>query len=332
MNSQNDVVSALASITAWILNTIGTGLPDGRSGPLAWLLPLPLYELLVIEPLPQPDATRRETVTKRDRFRPACTPRAGLVRHGIMRKFLPAVAAVAATSVLAACHSGTSASAPASSAPATRAVSSASPKVPAAATVTAAAACKALALWENGSSSETVSEDTELQRTFADTTQPVSGAFATWVSDIKAGSPDVSADGALVSLDCTVEGVTVFPSDSSSAAPPAPAASAPAGTASQVQALAAAESYLGDGQGFSRQGLTDQLDSPDGNSFPVADATWAVDHSDANWDDQAVDCAKGYMSDGQGFSRQGLIDQMTSAYGNKFTEAQAEFAATAVGL
>ncbi len=64
----------------------------------------------------------------------------------------------------------------------------------------------------------------------------------------------------------------------------------------------------------------------------MADATWGVDHSDANWDDQAVDCAKGYMADGQGFSRQGLIDQMTSAYGNKFTQAQAEYAANAVGL
>ena len=38
------------------------------------------------------------------------------------------------------------------------------------------------------------------------------------------------------------------------------------------------------------------------------------------------------MSDGQGFSRQGLIQQMTSAYANKFTEAQAEYAANAVGL
>jgi hypothetical protein len=29
---------------------------------------------------------------------------------------------------------------------------------------------------------------------------------------------------------------------------------------------------------------------------------------------------------------EGLIDQMTSSYGNKFTEAQAEYAANAVGL
>ena len=85
-------------------------------------------------------------------------------------------------------------------------------------------------------------------------------------------------------------------------------------------------------KGFSRQGLIDQLDSSFGNSFSVADATWGVDHSDANLNDQAADCAKGYMGDGRGFSRQGLIQQMTSAYGNKFTEAQAEYAANAVGL
>lgn len=122
------------------------------------------------------------------------------------------------------------------------------------------------------------------------------------------------------------------PQPAAPAASSAPADTRPAGSTSELQALAAAETYLGDGQGFSRQGLIDQLDSSFGNSFSVADATWGVDHSDANWNDQAVDCAKAYMSDGQGFSRQGLVQQMTSAYGNKFTEAQAEYAANAVGL
>jgi hypothetical protein len=118
----------------------------------------------------------------------------------------------------------------------------------------------------------------------------------------------------------------------SSAPASAPANTTPAGTVSELQALTAAEGYLSDGQGFSRQGLIDQLDSSFGNGFSMADSTWGVDHSDANWDAQAVECAKGYMSDGQGFSRQGLIQQMTSAYGNKFTEPQAEYAANAVGL
>jgi hypothetical protein len=243
-------------------------------------------------------------------------------------KLLPCAIAAATAASLAACgpSSSSAASAPVASPKASAAPSSAS----AAGTVSAQAACAALAAWENGPSTESVADDAALRKTFAGTTQPLSGAFATWTSDIKAGSALADVDADVVSLDCTAAGVTVFPSDSAPAA--APASSAPAGTASQVQALAAAEGYLGDGQGFSRQGLIDQLDSSSGNNFSVADATWAVDHSDANWDDQAVDCAKGYVSDGQGFSRQGLIEQMTSPDGNNFTEAQAEYAANAVGL
>jgi hypothetical protein len=234
---------------------------------------------------------------------------------------------------VAACgpSSSSSAAAPAPSASATRAAAKA--PASAAGTVSAKAACEALALWENSSSSSgSVADNASLRDTFADTTPVLSKAFAEWSSDIKTGSVGTTSDADFVSLECSVEGVTVFPSPSSPAAPPAPPSSGPAGTASQMQALAAAGNYLGDGQGFSRQGLIDQLDSSFGSNFSVADATWAVDHSDANWDDQAVDCAKGYMGDGQGFSRQGLIQQMTSAYGNKFTEAQAEYAANAVGL
>jgi hypothetical protein len=112
---------------------------------------------------------------------------------------------------------------------------------------------------------------------------------------------------------------------------PTAATTTPAGTVSEQQALDAAEQYLGMGTGFSRQGLIDQLDSAYGNQFSKADATWAVDHSDANWDDQAVDAAKGYMQMG-GFSRASLIQQLTSPYGNKFTHAQAVYAADKVGL
>jgi len=256
------------------------------------------------------------------------------------RLALPAVIlAFAASASLAGCGpSSSSSSAPTATAKAASPESSAA----AAGTVPAKAACEALARWENSSSSGSVADDASLRKTFADTTPALSKAFAAWTSAIKAGSSLVNADADLVSLDCATEGVTVFPSLSDSAPPAtapaggtassAPAGNGPAGTLSQMQALAAAENYLGDGQGFSRQGLIDQLDSSYGNSFSVADATWAVDHSGANWDAQAVECAKGYMSSGQGFSRQGLIDQMTSAYGNKFTLPQAEYAATAVGL
>jgi hypothetical protein len=115
--------------------------------------------------------------------------------------------------------------------------------------------------------------------------------------------------------------------------PAAPAPAAPAGpTASQQQALDSAQGYLSDGQGFSRAGLIKQLTSKYGEGFSLADATWAVDHSGANWDAQAVESAKGYMSDGQGFSRAGLIDQLTSPYGEQFTYAQAVYAVNQVGL
>jgi Host cell surface-exposed lipoprotein len=265
-------------------------------------------------------------------------PRVRGVKWGMTKRTAPLALALAATAAvsLAACGPSSSSSS-AASAPAASPKASAAPKAPAAVagTVSAKAACQALADWENGSSSQSVADDASLRKTFAGTTPALAASFADWTSDIRGGSVLVPTDAALMSAECSSAGVTVFPSPSSPAAPPAPAApasSAPAGTASQAQALAAAEGYLGDGQGFSRQGLIDQLDSAAGNNFSVADATWAVDHSDANWDDQAVDCAKGYMSDGQGFSREGLIEQMTSAFGNKFTEAQAEQAATAVGL
>jgi hypothetical protein len=129
-----------------------------------------------------------------------------------------------------------------------------------------------------------------------------------------------------------------MPTTSPSASSPAPATptatapAAPAGpTVSQQQALEAAQSYLDMGSGFSRAGLIDQLSSQSGNGFSVADATWAADHSGADWDAQAVMSAQGYMKMG-GFSRSSLIDQLTSPYGGQFTYAQAVYAANQVGL
>jgi len=101
---------------------------------------------------------------------------------------------------------------------------------------------------------------------------------------------------------------------------------------SRQQALDSARSYLDDGQGFSRLGLIDQLHSQYGEKFSLPDATWAVNNSGADWKAQAVISAQGYMSDGQGFSRAELIDQLTSSYGEQFTYAQATYAANKVGL
>lgn len=101
-------------------------------------------------------------------------------------------------------------------------------------------------------------------------------------------------------------------------------------TLAQQNAIDAAQDYLSM-EGFSRQGLIDQLDSSYGSGFSTADATFAVDHIKVNWNAQAVRAARSYL-DFEPFSRQGLIDQLTSAYGSQFTLAQATYAADRVGL
>jgi Host cell surface-exposed lipoprotein len=112
----------------------------------------------------------------------------------------------------------------------------------------------------------------------------------------------------------------------------APASQAPQYTASQQQAIDAAEGYLSDGQGFSRLGLISQLSSPDGNGFSKTLARFAVRHVSVDWDHQAAIAAKGYVSDGEGFSYSGLVQQLESSYGDQFTHAQAVYGAKAAGL
>ena len=109
----------------------------------------------------------------------------------------------------------------------------------------------------------------------------------------------------------------------------ATAKSEPKGTTSQVAALQSAQSYLSMG-GFSRAGLIGQLTSKAGEGFKLADATWAVNHADADWNAQAVESAKSYKSMG-GFSKAGLMDQLTSKAGEQFTQAQAAYAVHKVG-
>jgi hypothetical protein len=107
------------------------------------------------------------------------------------------------------------------------------------------------------------------------------------------------------------------------AAKPPPPPSAPRETASQRNARESAESYL-ENQAFSRCGLINQLSSQYGAGFPKADAIYAVDHIDVNWNAQAVRAAKDYL-DTQSFSRSGLIQQLQSPYGACFTHAQAVY-------
>lgn len=102
--------------------------------------------------------------------------------------------------------------------------------------------------------------------------------------------------------------------------------SGPSMTVAQRNALESAKGYLNMGSGFSRSGLIDQL--VNGESFSRADATFAVDHTGADWNAQAALSAKGYMKMG-GFSRSSLIEQLVNGEG--FTQAQAEVGAKAVG-
>jgi hypothetical protein len=119
---------------------------------------------------------------------------------------------------------------------------------------------------------------------------------------------------------------------SPAATTPSPAApAAPQYTPEQQQAIEAAEQYLQMGSGFSRLGLIQQLDSSAGNGFPRSVAKFAVNHINVNWDQQAVEAAKGYMQQG-GFSYSGMVQQLESPYGNDFTYSQAVYGAKAVGL
>jgi hypothetical protein len=100
----------------------------------------------------------------------------------------------------------------------------------------------------------------------------------------------------------------------------------------EQQAVDSAQNYLADGQGFSKSGLFNQLTSSYGEGFTAANASFAISYLKPDWDAQAVDSAQNYLADGQGFSRDGLIQQLTSSYGEGFTEAQAEYAVAKVGL
>jgi Host cell surface-exposed lipoprotein len=62
---------------------------------------------------------------------------------------------------------------------------------------------------------------------------------------------------------------------------------------------------------FSRKGLIEQLSSEYGEGFSKADAIYAVNHLDVDWNDQAAKSAKNYL-DQSASSRQGLIGQLSS--------------------
>ncbi len=107
---------------------------------------------------------------------------------------------------------------------------------------------------------------------------------------------------------------------------------APSYTTPQQNAIQSAQAYLSMGGGFSRAGLIDQLSSKAGDGFKKATAVFAVNHIKINWKKQAVLSAKAYLKMGSGFSRTGLIDQLSSKAGDQYTLAQATYAANHVGF
>jgi Host cell surface-exposed lipoprotein len=151
-------------------------------------------------------------------------------------------------------------------------------------------------------------------------------AVATSASN-KPSTPTANT-GAIGSSASSSAAVSSAPASSAPSTPAAPAS--PSMTVAQEQAVDAAEAYLSEGQGFSREGLLGQLTSSAANGFEQADAEFAINDLNPNWDAQAVDAASGYLSEGQGFSQQGLVQQLTSSAGSGFTEAQAEYAISSV--
>ena len=107
-----------------------------------------------------------------------------------------------------------------------------------------------------------------------------------------------------------------------------PADEGPQMTSGQENALRAAEDYI-DLTAFSKQGLIEQLSSPAGDGYSKADATFAANHVDVDWNAEAVEAAEDYL-ELSSFSRQGLIEQLSSAAGDKFTPAQAQYAVNKV--
>lgn len=107
--------------------------------------------------------------------------------------------------------------------------------------------------------------------------------------------------------------------------PRATVAEAPTpGSLSKSNAKAKASEYL-EFSSFSRSGLIDQLEY---SQFSTDDATYAVDSSNVDWNEQAAKKAQEYL-DFSSFSRAGLKDQLMYS---GFTPEQAEYGVSQTGL
>jgi len=103
-------------------------------------------------------------------------------------------------------------------------------------------------------------------------------------------------------------------------------------TTAQKNAYESGLSYL-EYMGFSKKGLIDQLSSEYGDGYEKADAEAAVERIEKNglvdWVEEAKESAQNYL-DTMSFSKDGLIEQLESPYGDNFTHEQAVEAVEAV--
>ena len=99
-------------------------------------------------------------------------------------------------------------------------------------------------------------------------------------------------------------------------------------TSGQKNALKAGQNYL-ETLPFSKAGLIQQLSSSAGDGYSKADATFAANHVDADWNKEAVEAAKHYL-DTMPMSKDALIQQLSSSAVDNYTWAQARYAASKV--
>ncbi|MFD0485157.1 Ltp family lipoprotein [Kineococcus sp. GCM10028916] len=123
----------------------------------------------------------------------------------------------------------------------------------------------------------------------------------------------------------TVEQSVPAPAPPTSEAPaPVQTQAAPDQSVAQKNAVRKADSYL-EFAAFSRSGLIEQMEF---EGFSTDDATYAVDHIDVDWNDQAAKKAASYL-DMSSFSRQSLTEQLVF---EGFTPGEADYGVSKTGL
>lgn len=157
----------------------------------------------------------------------------------------------------------------------------------------------------------------------------------TGTTDLTTAASDTSTTAAAITQDEADSTGPLDTAEETEAAEKTPAAKpvkpkAKPPTVAQEEAMEAAQSYV-DMTGFSRAGLLEQLTSSAGSGFEKADAVYAVNRINVDWNAEAVESAKSYL-ELTSFSRSGLIEQLTSKAGSEFTMKQAKYAVNKVGL